>query len=104
MSEVIERLKGKFVSEAATSLGRIAEWIAELHRGGSRHELVSRIREEAHGLKGAAAVLGFEEFRDRAAELEQTAAELTDLGDWPINAAVNLDSVFQRTRAARPRD
>ncbi len=104
MSEVIERLKVKFVGEASISLDRIAEWINELHHDGSRAELVGRIREEAHGLKGAAAVLEFEEFRDRTADLENAAALLSETEAWAINAVVGLEKYLAAARVAAPKN
>lgn len=102
MSEVIERLKAKFAVEAAVSLDRIDQWVGELHRGGRRREIAGRIREEAHGLKGAAAVLEFHEFRDRTAALETAAADLGELDEWPMSGVIGLENLAREARQAQP--
>ncbi len=103
MSEVIERIKARFAAEAVTTLADIAGAIDELGSGGRQHEVAGYIREQAHGLKGAAAVLEFEEFRDRVAALEDAAAELVTSQEWPPEAAGRLADLLSAAREASPR-
>lgn len=101
---MIERLKVKFAGEAAVTLDRIAAWLDELREAdvGSRQELVGRVREEAHGLKGAAAVLEFAEFRDAAAALEGAAAELSITEPWPEGALGRLAGLLAAAIDVKP--
>ncbi len=102
MNEVIERLKVKFAGEAAVTLDLVAAWLEDARRGGSRQELIDRVREEAHGLKGAAAMLEFTEFRDAAAALEQAAAELCIVDPWPDGAFDRLAALLDAASAVKP--
>jgi HPt (histidine-containing phosphotransfer) domain-containing protein len=102
MSEAIERIKARFATEAAATLSEIASAIEELSAGGGRQEAAGRIREQAHGLKGAAAVLEFEEFRDRSAALENAAAELVVSDQWPPDAVGRLGELLASAHAALP--
>lgn len=102
MSEVIERIKVKFVAEAKVTLDRIDSMIGEIQGGASGQAMAARIREEAHGLKGAAAVLEFTEFRDRAAALEDLARDLAEGEKWPADGAARLTMALARARADQP--
>jgi HPt (histidine-containing phosphotransfer) domain-containing protein len=102
MSEVIERIKVKFVDEAGAALDRIDALIAEIQGGSSGMVMAARIREEAHGLKGAAAVLEYNEFRDRAAALEDAARDLAEGDNWPPGGVARLSMLAAKARSIRP--
>lgn len=102
MSEVIERIKVKFVDEAGAALDRIDALISEIQAGASGMVMAARIREEAHGLKGAAAVLEFNDFRDRAAALEDAARDLAEGDSWPPGGVAQLSMLAAEARAIRP--
>lgn len=71
MDELITRFKAE-AGERVTTIDRL---LAELTSAGDPKAVFDLIREEAHKLKGAAGVLGFPEFKERASELELIAAE-----------------------------
>lgn len=88
MDELVERFK----AEAAERFERIRRLAGDDTLGDDRYEA---IREEAHKLKGAAGMLGFPEFKDRAAELE----DLVKLGP---DAAAALDAAVAKLEDALP--
>lgn len=101
MNEAIERLKVKFAGDASDGLSRIDAWLSALGESGDR-AIVDRIREEAHGLKGAAAVLEFTEFRDRTGALEEFAAGMSTSREWPADAMGHLEALVLDARDAAP--
>ena len=102
MSEVIERIKVKFVDEAGAALDRIDALISEIQSGASDMVIAGRIREEADGLNGAAAALEFTEFRDRAAALEDAARDLAEGEVWPPGGGARLSMLTADARSMRP--
>jgi two-component system chemotaxis sensor kinase CheA len=86
------RLVGLFVDEAQETVESLRRYVEEV-RGGDTGEPLTEFGRVAHGLKGAAAALGYAELARALHDLESVA--LAARGEEPAAAAVRLDRVAQ---------
>ena len=99
MFELIDRFK----AEAEERMREVDDLLATLEGGAAPTEPADAIRDHAHKLKGAAGVLGFPELKDRAAELEETAASQAAAADGPT-AAGAIRPAAEAVEASLPAD
>ncbi|MBJ7348080.1 MAG: Hpt domain-containing protein [Thermoleophilaceae bacterium] len=101
MNDTIDQIKKKFVAESHDTVARIEGWLGkdddvvseptpEAASSGDQTEVAGRVREEAHRMKGAAAVLGLDDVKHRAEALELHAEELSMSDEWPEGAGDRL--------------
>lgn len=101
MNDPLGQLTERFKAEAVDRAGQIRALLAALPGQADPVALCDEIRDHAHKLKGAAGVFGFEEFKQRAAELEEEASAQAGAADG-ATAAGALEPVFGELAAAIP--
>jgi HPt (histidine-containing phosphotransfer) domain-containing protein len=102
VSEGIAALQARFRSEAEDRCRALEQSLGELLADGERAELLERLRSEAHMLKGAAGVLGFEALHRTAGRFEERIASLgpnAELGDALV---AELKAGVAEVRSALP--
>lgn len=77
MAELTQRFK----AEALDRTDQIEILLSSLSSAGDPALICDEIRDHAHKLKGAAGIFGFEEFKERAAEVEEEASAQAGAAD-----------------------
>ncbi|MBJ7459195.1 MAG: Hpt domain-containing protein [Thermoleophilaceae bacterium] len=77
MAELTQRFK----AEALDRTGQIELLLSSLRAATDPALICDEIREHAHKLKGASGIFGFDEFKDRAAEVEEESAAQSGAAD-----------------------
>lgn len=80
MAELAQRFK----AEALDRTGQIEILVSSLQSASDPAMICDEIRDHAHKLKGAAGVFGFDEFKDRAAEVEEESAAQAGAADGEV--------------------
>lgn len=101
MSDPMAELAQRFKAEALDRTGQIEILLGALPTADDPAMICDEIREHAHKLKGAAGIFGFDDFKDRSAELEEEAAAQAGAADGAA-AAGAIDPVFGAFTAALP--
>lgn len=94
-------LKERFKAEVLDRTGQIEILLGALPSADDPAVISDEIRDHAHKLKGAAGIFGYNEFKDRAAELEEEAAAQAGAADG-ATAAGAIEPVFGEFTAAIP--
>ena len=77
----MDELTVRFKAEALERVGEIEVLLESLPSAADPAMICDVIRDHAHKLKGAAGVFGYDEFKLRAAELEEEAAAQAGAAD-----------------------
>lgn len=97
MAELAQRFK----AEALDRTGQIEILLSALPAAEDPAAICDEIRDHAHKLKGAAGIFGFDEFKQRASELEEESASQAAAADG-ATAAGAIEPVFGEFTAAIP--
>jgi HPt (histidine-containing phosphotransfer) domain-containing protein len=81
MADPMEELKQRFVAEALERTAQIEHLLSSLATSDDPAAACDQIRDHAHKIKGAAGIFGFEEFKQRASELEEESAAQAGAAD-----------------------
>ena len=99
MSEVPPKFLEIFRDEANERLDRIVDALLALERGEPVPEAVDLLLRETHTLKGAAGMIGLDEARAIAHEMENRLSEARDTGVFPVELAEPLLRAADSLRA-----
>jgi HPt (histidine-containing phosphotransfer) domain-containing protein len=81
MADPMAELTQRFKAEALDATGQIEILLNSLSAAADPSMICNEIREHAHKLKGAAGIFGFEDFKNRAAEVEEESAAQAGAAD-----------------------
>lgn len=81
MADPMDELTQRFKGEALDRTGQIEILLSSLPAASDPSLICDEIREHAHKLKGAAGIFGFEDFKLRAAEVEEEAGAQAGAAD-----------------------
>lgn len=81
MSDPMAELTQRFKGEALDRTGQIEILLSSLQSAVDPSMICDEIRDHAHKLKGAAGIFGFEDFKQRASEVEEEAAAQAGAAD-----------------------
>ncbi|MGK2878896.1 MAG: Hpt domain-containing protein [Solirubrobacterales bacterium] len=84
MGDPMAELAQRFKAEALDRTGQIEILVSSLQSASDPAMICDEIRDHAHKLKGAAGVFGFDEFKDRAAEVEEESAAQAGAADGEV--------------------
>ncbi len=101
MNDAMGELAARFRAEALETANQITERIDSLQAATDPAATCEAIRGQAHEIRGAAGIFGFDELKARAAELEETAAAQAAAADGS-EAAARLRVVHAELIAALP--
>ncbi|MBJ7353718.1 MAG: Hpt domain-containing protein [Thermoleophilaceae bacterium] len=86
MSDPMAELTQRFKGEALDRTGQIELLLNALPSAADPAAICDEIRDHAHKLKGAAGIFGFDDFKQRAAEVEEEAGAQAGAADGMIAA------------------